>query len=61
MVELFCSTFLMCFLLFYSVLLLVLAGLSIRSGLRSRLPKTSTVRAPGRSRPVAWSPESQRT
>jgi hypothetical protein len=60
MAELFCTAFLMSFLLFYSVLLLVLVGCSLRGVWQYFLKRASTLRGFERFRALGWSAESPR-
>jgi hypothetical protein len=60
MTELFCMTFLIGFLLFYSALLFLLLGGGIRGALQGRLKRTRVVGMPGDFRGLAFSPQRQR-
>jgi len=60
MTELFCRTFLLAFLFFYSGLFLVLLGGGIRGALQSWLKRTRRVRTPERFRALAFSPQTRR-
>ena len=60
MAQVFCSTFLVAFLVFYSALLLILLGGGIRSALQSLLKRTRRARTPRPFRKVALFPKTQR-